>query len=165
MNLTNFTDAIGRYGPTQIHSDADGQLKPILRELFSNKEYRFQEIIHANLYENLKLEELAFLTGLSVSSFQRKFKSIFHSSPRRYMLDQRLQKAKELLQNSSLRISEIAADCGFEDVGHFSKSFAVFFSVSCSVPLFALDSSFELWLVAGGYTPLFLNAFTFDFTL
>lgn len=101
----------------------DQKVNAILRQLFHTTSYKFQEVVHSNLYENLKIEELAFLCGLSVSSFQRKFKAIFQSSPKQYILSKRLIKGKSLLEKTNMNISEIAYDCGFEDAGHFSKSF------------------------------------------
>ncbi len=106
------------------------KVNAILRQLFQTPNYKFQEVIHSNLYANLKLEELAFLCGLSVSSFQRKFKTTFNTSPKKYILSKRLEKGKSLLGKSDLSISEIAYSCGFEDASHFSKSFSATFKKS-----------------------------------
>lgn len=106
------------------------KVNAILRHLFQTPSYKFQEVIHSNLYANLKLEELAFLCGLSVSSFQRKFKPIFNTSPKQYILSKRLDKGKSLLEKTELSIAEIAYDCGFEDAAHFSKSFSSAFKKS-----------------------------------
>lgn len=108
------------------------QIRLILRELFQSREYQFQEIVNANLFQNLKLEELAFLSGLSLSSFKRKFREIFKTSPGQYIKSKRLEKAKDLLVKTDLRISEIAFSCGFEDQAYFSKSFAAVYSDSPS---------------------------------
>ncbi len=108
----------------------DSKVNAFLRELFQSKHYKFQEVIDANLYENLRMEELAFLCGLSLSSFQRKFKSIFDISPKQYILTKRLEKAKSLLERTEMSVAEIAYSCGFEDASHFSKSFAASFKIS-----------------------------------
>lgn len=108
----------------------DPKVNAILRQLFQTPNYKFQEVIHSNLYANLKLEELAFLCGLSVSSFQRKFKLTFNTSPKQYMLTKRLEKSKSLLEKTDLSIAEIAYSCGFEDASHFSKSFSSTFHKS-----------------------------------
>lgn len=107
----------------------NSEVKAIL-QLFHPADYKFQEIIQANLYENLKLEDLAFLAGMSTSTFQRKFKTTFGTSPKQYILTRRLEKAKALLEDEDLRVSEIAFECGFEDVGHFSKSFSARYGIS-----------------------------------
>ena len=106
-----------------VSSDQSGTTKTILSNLFQNNEYEFKEIIHSNLFEDLSMEDLAFFAGLSLSSFKRKFKAVFGSSPARYIKTKRLEKAQKLLKKTTLRVSEIAYDCGFNDIGHFSKSF------------------------------------------
>ena len=105
------------------------QIKPIL-QLFHPSEHKLQEIVQANLFENLTLEELAFLSEMSPSTFQRKFKSIYGTSPKNYIINKRLERAKILLESESHRVSEVAFECGFEDVSHFSKSFSSKFGIS-----------------------------------
>lgn len=106
-----------------VHTDHSGQVSKILSELFQTKEYEFKEIIHSHLYEDLKIEDLAFFAGLSLSSFKRKFSSVFGTSPSRYIRSKRLEKAVYLLKDPQLRISDVAYDCGFNDIGYFSKVF------------------------------------------
>ncbi|NLR94557.1 helix-turn-helix domain-containing protein [Flammeovirga agarivorans] len=101
-----------------------------LGQLFQSKAYQFQEVINKNLFENLKLEDFAFLSGMSLSTFQRKFKEIYNMTPKKYIVGKRLEKAEGLLKTTSLRISDIAYDCGFEDIAHFSKSFSAMYKSS-----------------------------------
>lgn len=115
-----------------VNSDSTNKIRSILSNLFQPHEYEFREIVHANLFEDLKIEDLAFFAGLSLSSFKRKFKTVFDTSPGVYIKTRRLEKAKRLLEKTSLRVSEIAFDCGFNDVGYFSKSFASQYSCSPS---------------------------------
>ena len=112
--------------------DDEGRLKNILGQLFHSNHYEFKEVINTHLFEDLKLEELAFLTQMSVSSFKRKFKSIFQVSPGVYIKTKRLEKAENLLRTSDLRITEVAFESGFNDLSHFSKSFAAQFQHSPS---------------------------------
>ena len=91
--------------------------------MFSRDEINFKEVIEANLYNNLTIEELAILTNLSLSSFKREFNKQYNCSPAKYIRQRRLEKAAKLLQSTSLRVSDIAYDCGYQDVAHFSKAF------------------------------------------
>lgn len=91
--------------------------------LFTPEEINFKEVIEANIFNNLNLEELALLTHLSLSSFKREFEKHYHTSPARYIKQRRLEQAAKLLRGTELRISDIAFDCGFNDLAHFSKSF------------------------------------------
>jgi AraC-like DNA-binding protein len=95
----------------------------VISSLFSPKEHSFKEIIDAHVFSNLSVEELAQLASLSVSSFKREFSRIYGDSPAHYLKKKKLQRAEELLLVSELRISDIAFDCGFNEVAHFSKSF------------------------------------------
>lgn len=106
-----------------IQTDKSGNLRKIFNNLFRKNEYEFQEVIQAHLFDNLTLKDLAFLTGLSLSSFKRKFTAVYGTSPNKYFISKRLEKAQLLLRTTDLRISEIAYDCGYSDVSHFIKTF------------------------------------------
>ena len=112
-----------------VHTDESGQIRALLSNLFNTREYEFKEIIHSHLFENLSLDDLAFFAGLSLSSFKRKFKSLFGTSPTNYIKNKRLEKAAEMIVTTPQRISEIAFDCGFNDLSYFSKSFTAKFEI------------------------------------
>ena len=115
-----------------VNTGNSEQVLTILGDLFNPEQYEFKEIIQSHLFENINLDDLATLTGLSLSSFKRKFKTIFNSSPSRYIKQQRLEKAENLLKTTMLRISDLAFDCGFNDLGHFSKSFVAAYQYTAS---------------------------------
>ena len=102
----------------------------ILSQLFSPTTYTFKQIIEANLFSQLTIEELAQQNNLSVSSFKREFAKIYHDTPANYIKAKKLEKAAELLQISEQRITEIAFECGFNDLANFTKSFTSKYSVS-----------------------------------
>ncbi len=110
--------------------DQDASIKNVLASLFDHIDYNFKQIIEANVFENLNLEDLAFMTSLSLSSFQRKFKELFETTPRKYINLKRLEKAKHMLENPNMRISDIAYSCGFQDVAYFSNTFSTTYSIS-----------------------------------
>ena len=95
----------------------------ILSQLFSSTTYTFKQVIEANLFSQVGIEDLAQKSNLSVSSFKREFKKLYHDSPANYIKTKRLEKAAELLRASSERITDIAFDCGFNDLANFTKSF------------------------------------------
>ena len=76
----------------------------------------------------LTINELSLLTYRSESTFKRDFRKYFNESPAKYIKRKRLEKASELLQNSTQSISEIAWACGFENITHFSTSFVQMFN-------------------------------------
>ncbi len=95
----------------------------ILSQLFSSTTYTFKQVIEANLFSQIGVEDLAQKSNLSVSSFKREFKKLYHDSPANYIKTKRLEKAAELLRASGERITDIAFDCGFNDLANFTKSF------------------------------------------
>ncbi|MGH1518054.1 helix-turn-helix domain-containing protein [Chryseobacterium sp. JK1] len=95
----------------------------ILSQLFSPTTYSFKQIIEANLFSQLTIEQLAEQSNLSVSSFKREFTKLYHDTPANYIRNKKLEKAAELLLISDERITDIALDCGFNDLATFTKNF------------------------------------------
>ncbi len=102
----------------------------ILSQLFSPTTYTFKQIIEANLFSQLTIEQLAEQNNLSVSSFKREFAKIYNDSPANYIKNKRLERAAELLIVSDQRITDIAFDCGFNDLANFTKSFSDKYNVT-----------------------------------
>ncbi|MEI3790301.1 MULTISPECIES: helix-turn-helix domain-containing protein [unclassified Chryseobacterium] len=98
-------------------------IQAILSQLFSPTSYTFKQIIENNLFSPVSIEELAHKTNLSISSFKREFKKLYNNSPASYIKTKRLERAAELLLISNERVSNIAFECGFNDLANFTKSF------------------------------------------
>jgi AraC family transcriptional regulator, exoenzyme S synthesis regulatory protein ExsA len=107
-------------------------IQGILSQLFSPVTYTFKQVIEANLFSPASIDELAQKTNLSVSSFKREFKKIYDDSPANYIKNKRLERAAELLLVSDARITDVAFDCGFNDLANFTKSFHDKYSTSPS---------------------------------
>lgn len=76
-----------------------------------------------NLAEELPLEKLAEVAGFEKNYFLRKFKKQTGYTPIAFILNRRLEKAKELLRFSDMNITQIAEATGFKSVHYFSKVF------------------------------------------
>lgn len=107
-------------------------IRSVLSNLFNPSSYSFREIIEAHYYSNTSLEQLATLNNQSLSTFKREFKKIYNASPATYLRIKKLKKAEELLTSTDLRTTDIAYDCGFANVSHFSKSFKQHHGISPS---------------------------------
>lgn len=105
-------------------------IQVILSQLFSPTTYTFKQVIDAHLFLQVGVEELARKTNLSVSSFKREFTKLYNDTPANYIRTKRLEKAAELLLASDQRITDIAFDCGFNDLANFTKSFHDKFTLS-----------------------------------
>lgn len=87
------------------------------------------EYIEANLSRDVHLDELAETASLSSFHFAKLFKQSTGASPHQYILQRRLERAKELLRKPGLTISEISLDAGFSDQSHFTNVFRRFVGV------------------------------------
>ncbi len=103
------------------------QVRAILENLFSPRTLDFTAIIEAHLFHPLTLAELAMLTNMSLSSFKRKFKTVYQDNPSSYIQQKRLEKARELLCFSDHSVGDIADQCGYKTISHFSKRFKDFY--------------------------------------
>lgn len=79
--------------------------------------------IYEHLDQNIQLADLASVVGMSLHYFCRSFKQSVGISPYQYVIQQRLERAKLLLKQRDLAISEIALQCGFANQDHFTKTF------------------------------------------
>lgn len=104
----------------------------ILSQLFSPTTYSFKQIIEANLFSQLTIEQLAEKSNLSISSFKREFAKLYEDTPANYIRNKKLEKAAELLLISDERITDIAFDCGFNDLATFTKNFSDKYHISPS---------------------------------
>jgi len=81
------------------------------------------EFIHARFHEDLSLADVAGHVGLSRNYFSDQFRRHTGLTFIDYVTMTRMNKAKELLSNGQSKVYEIALQCGFNDVKHFSKQF------------------------------------------
>jgi AraC-like DNA-binding protein len=88
------------------------------------------QIMEANFCYNLALEEFARLSHRSLSTFKRDFRKHYNQSPGKWLLQKRLEYSAVLLKNPALNVSQVALDCGFEDLSHFSRAFKEKFGTS-----------------------------------
>lgn len=80
-------------------------------------------LMQSNYKENISLEQYAFLSNCSLSTFKRKFMQTFKTNPGKWIMQRRLEESYELLKSSEKNISEIAYEVGFETPAHFIASF------------------------------------------
>ncbi|MFK3795618.1 MULTISPECIES: helix-turn-helix domain-containing protein [unclassified Pseudomonas] len=87
------------------------------------QERRAKELMSSQMDKGLSIAQVASECSLSRSHFSRAFKKNTGLSPRDWYLQMRLDKAKGLLGESGLTISQISLDCGFADQSHFTRVF------------------------------------------
>ncbi|MCB0689481.1 MAG: helix-turn-helix transcriptional regulator [Saprospiraceae bacterium] len=94
-----------------------------LGSLTKDKTKDFKQMLEENFAYNLKLEDLATLCNMSLSTFKRTFNDIYQTSPGKWLSERRLDLAAHLLRNSDKTISQISFESGFEDASSFGRAF------------------------------------------
>lgn len=111
---------------------AAGQLTCMLMRVIAQQVNQPQPLATPISPAPQSLEEMAQAAGLSRHHFCRKFKQQTGVTPWRFVMDQKLDQARELLLTTSLSIKEIAAKLDFSSPDYFSRSFSKRFSCSPS---------------------------------
>ena len=91
------------------------------------------EYIKSHFSEDITLQDIAASASVSKSECIRCFRTVLKTSPVTYLNKYRLQYAAGLLSTTSWKISYICDQCGFHDIGYFSKSFKKMYGCSPSV--------------------------------
>lgn len=115
----------------RIRNDSEQQRIP-LRHVLGTSQPKLLEIValmEANIEEPLELEDLAAIAGISRRQLERLFLRHLNCSPSRYYLTIRINRARQLLRQTSMMIIEVATACGFVSTPHFSKCYRGFFGV------------------------------------
>ncbi|NMG00557.1 GlxA family transcriptional regulator [Aromatoleum toluolicum] len=115
----------------RIRNDKEQQRIP-LRHVLGTSQPKLLEIValmEANIEEPLELEDLATIAGISRRQLERLFLRHLNCSPSRYYLTIRVNRARQLLRQTSMMIIEVATACGFVSTPHFSKCYRGFFGV------------------------------------
>jgi len=89
-----------------------------------------KKYLNQHMREHVSLQMLASHVGMSVPHLCAEFKRCYGGSPINYLIELRLRQARYLLLDRRLRIGEIAARVGYEDVYHFSRIFKKHFGLS-----------------------------------
>jgi transcriptional regulator GlxA family with amidase domain len=84
---------------------------------------RVRDFVEAHLEENISVQALACIAGLSMYHFARAFKQSEGMTPHEYLVQCRVRRAKDLLAATDLPLSEIALASGFSDQSHCARRF------------------------------------------
>ncbi|MGW8465983.1 helix-turn-helix domain-containing protein [Pseudomonas sp. CLCA07] len=87
------------------------------------RERLVKQLILDRLDETVEVSELARACALSRSHFSRAFKCSTGLSPQDWIRNQRIARAKQLIQNTDLSLTQISLECGFCDQAHFCHIF------------------------------------------
>jgi AraC family transcriptional regulator len=85
-----------------------------------------KEFIDEHLEDDLSLAELSAAAGLSQFHFARAFRTSTGSTPQQFVMQRRIERAKELLSKNDLPIVEVSLRTGFKNQSHFTSLFRKF---------------------------------------
>lgn len=111
--LAELTSSTGKYGRPMLP----------LKTRHGDSAHAAKEFIEKHFSDRLQLDDLASSVGLSSFHFSRLFRNQTGHSPYSYLRNLRLKKAAQLLRQSSLPVTDIACDVGFESLSLFINSF------------------------------------------
>ncbi|MBB3062000.1 GlxA family transcriptional regulator [Microbulbifer rhizosphaerae] len=116
----------------RVRPDNELQRTPLRRLLSSDqpKLAEVTELMEANIEEPIELEELASFVGISRRQLERLFLKHLNCTPSRYYLKLRLNRARQLLKQTTNSIIEVAAMCGFVSAPHFSRCYRKYIGIS-----------------------------------
>lgn len=94
-----------------------------LTENSSDTTQTFIRTVESNQFSKLTLKELAFLCGMSISTFKREFKKHYSESPIKWFQNKRLEYAHYLLNQEQKSSSEIYFEVGYENLSSFIQAY------------------------------------------
>ncbi|CAI8871037.1 AraC family transcriptional regulator [Pseudomonas sp. IT-P12] len=103
--------------PINVLSTATGPLKPW-------QERKAKRLMLDHLDTGISVTQLADACALSRSHFTRKFRQSTQMPPTQWLRQQRIRRSKQLLQSSTMLLTQIALECGFCDHSHFCRIFS-----------------------------------------
>ena len=106
-------------------------LLPLIQ--FKQQAHRdISQVLEENYMNPVSISDLAYLSNRSLSSFKRDFQAMYDIPPSRWLKKRRLKKAKELLINTEMSVTDICYMTGFENLSHFSKVYRSRYDLSPS---------------------------------
>jgi AraC family transcriptional regulator len=84
---------------------------------------RVTELVHAKIEDNLSLEDLADSVQLSTAHFSQMFRKTTGHTPHQFVMQQRVETAKDMLRRVEARVLDVAVACGFKTQQHFARVF------------------------------------------
>lgn len=110
----------------------DPRVRCILAALHEPGKVDLVEFMERNFMFNLPLEKFSYLTGRSLTTFKKDFKNIFHTTPGRWLIRKRLERAYYQIVVQKQKPIDVYIDAGFENLAHFSAAFKKQFGCNAS---------------------------------
>ncbi|MDC0659365.1 AraC family transcriptional regulator [Leisingera sp. SS27] len=111
--------------------DESMRLRSFLHENCSDSGKRnIRHLMREHCTHNLSVHDYAHLSGRSVSAFNREFKRQFGVAPSKWLIEQRLTRARDAVLSTDASITEIGFEIGYESTSHFIAQFKSMFGTT-----------------------------------
>jgi transcriptional regulator GlxA family with amidase domain len=109
----------------RVRSDQDRQYVPLRAQIGASHRsmIKVAQLMEEHIEKPLSLDRIARTTGLSRRQIERLFKRYPDCVPKRYYLEMRLRRARELLLQTAMPIMDVTTSCGFKSPPHFSRCY------------------------------------------
>jgi AraC family transcriptional regulator len=112
------------YGETKVRQRSGrGGLAPW-------QERRARDYLEAHLDGEISVTLLADACGLSSTHFSRAFRKSIGTSPHQWLMQRRVDRARQLLRDPDIALADVAMTCGFADQSHFTRVFTRLIGIS-----------------------------------
>ena len=104
-------------------STTDADFSRFLFRLTLPKQRNIKGFMERNYDKPLKIEDYAYLTGRSPTTFRRDFKAYFNVTPQRWIKDRRITRAVELATAGEMSVAELSHTVGYDNTSYFIRAF------------------------------------------
>lgn len=111
-------------------ADESGGFASWLYSIMRRNKRNLSHFMQTHYDKPLSVEDYAYLTGRSLSTFLRDFKAQFGTTPKKWLNDKRLEKAHDLMHEKDISVTEAAQETGYENISHFIKMFKQKYTLS-----------------------------------
>lgn len=104
-----------------LSSNNKDDFKSFLFSIFSNNSFKMQIEKEFDCKENIL--DFAKKMNMTELAFRKNFKECFGTTPKKWQIQKRVQKAKILLEQTNLNVTEVCMECGFDNISWFIQTF------------------------------------------
>ncbi|WP_432737520.1 helix-turn-helix transcriptional regulator [Maridesulfovibrio sp. FT414] len=122
-------------------SEGNDEFVSFLRSCRNEIRSDLSSLMEEYFNKNISIEDIAELSGRSLSSFKREFSRTYSTTPARWIRERRLSWAAQLIRNSRKNITEISFESGYDSLSHFSSLFRKRYGMTPSEYRSELNSS------------------------
>jgi AraC-like DNA-binding protein len=128
-SIDSFKNQVHKILFSLFESDLEGGFQNFLASIYKSEQIKLQKLLDTHCFKPYTVEELAEICGYKNDEFEINFKQEFGESPQQHIMRKRLDRAKYLLNNSTVSVADVCFDVGFDDVSYFISVFKKLFGL------------------------------------